>query len=79
MYPAANRRGAEAYVRAFGSKRNRSSSGNANVLLQPNCTVVAKNLIARYPFMKDTGEKVSGYVSVVYVMCWSMLLTVNNI
>ena len=43
------------------------------------CTVVAKNLIARYPFMKDTGEKVSGYVSVVYVMCWSMLLTVNNI
>ena len=27
------------------------------------CTLVAKKLVAKYPFMKDTGERVSGYVS----------------
>ena len=27
------------------------------------CTLVAKKLVAKYPFMQDTGEKVSGYVS----------------
>lgn len=27
------------------------------------CTLVAKKLVAKYSFMKDTGERVSGYVS----------------
>ena len=29
------------------------------------CTEVAKLLVKKYPFMRDTGAKVSGYVSVV--------------
>ena len=27
------------------------------------CTLVSKSLIKKYPFMKDTGDNVSGYVS----------------
>ena len=27
------------------------------------CTKVAEMLVRRYPFMRDTGKKVSGYVS----------------
>ena len=27
------------------------------------CTLVAKSLAKKYPFMKDVGENVSGYVS----------------
>ena len=34
------------------------------------CTLVAKKLVKKYQFMKDTGEKVSGYVSVyMFVPC----------
>lgn len=30
---------------------------------RPFCTSVAKSLIRKYPFMKDAGKSVSGYVS----------------
>ncbi len=30
---------------------------------RPFCTVVAKSLVKKYPFMKDAGRNVSGYVS----------------
>ena len=33
------------------------------------CTIVAKKLVNKHCFMKDIGEKVSGYVSVV---CYSI-------
>ena len=31
------------------------------------CTLAAKSLVKRYPFMKDTGKGVSGYVSYVFL------------
>ena len=30
------------------------------------CTLVAKSLVKKYPFMKDSGRNVSGYVSFMY-------------
>ena len=38
------------------------------------CTAVAKKLVKRYCFMKDTGEKVSGYVSVMCVDIMGMCM-----
>ncbi len=33
-----------------------------------NSTVVAKKLVRKYPFMKDVGNKVSGFVSFKLIM-----------
>jgi len=37
------------------------------------CTQVAKLLVKKYPFMRDVGQKVSGYVSYFYCLTASCI------
>lgn len=34
------------------------------------CTKAAEMLVKTYPFMRDTGTKISGYVSLLACMAW---------
>lgn len=42
------------------------------------CTEVARMLVKKYPFMRNTGKKESGYVSIFFTLCTPLhTLTIN--